>query len=207
MTTIIGIQGGNFALLCVDSRVSDMGDSGLATQIYTLKESSSKIATNGKYLLGAAGDVRAINILHHAFQPPPIAGSVKGRQLDHFMTVSFIPALRECFDMHGYSTPDKEDKDHTAEQGSVIVCAVNGVIYIIDGDYSWMSDASGVYSIGTGAQYALGCLTAMYPKKEITPAIAKTMALKALSIAAKFDPYTGFPYHTFIQESGLKKTK
>ena len=83
--------------------------------------------------------------------------------------------------------------------------SVNGMIYIIDGDYSWMSDINGVYAIGTGAQYALGALQATIPARigTIPWATAKTLAIKALSIAAKFDPYTGAPYHTLTQ--GIEK--
>jgi hypothetical protein len=29
---------------------------------------------------------------------------------------------------------------------------------------------------------------------------AKSNAIKAIAISAKFDPYTGAPYHTFVQE-------
>lgn len=70
MTTIVAIQGENFAVVCSDSRISDVEESGHIAQINTLREGSSKVAVNGKYLLGAAGDLRAINILHHAFNPP-----------------------------------------------------------------------------------------------------------------------------------------
>ena len=87
MTTIIGIQGDGFALVCTDSQISDIDTQGYATQIATLRESASKIATNGRYLVGAAGDVRAINILHHAFTPPTAPANLKGKRLDHFMTV------------------------------------------------------------------------------------------------------------------------
>ena len=70
MTTIIAIQGDGFSAVCVDSRISDIDNSGYISQIFTLKEGNCKVAINGKYLLGAAGDMRAINILHHVFQPP-----------------------------------------------------------------------------------------------------------------------------------------
>ena len=126
MTTVIGVQGDGFAVVCVDSRISSMDSTGLS-QIGTLREGSSKVAVNGKYLLGAAGDVRAINILHHVFQPPAPPPNIKGKKLDQFFTAKFIPALRECFDSQGYSIPDREDKEHMAEQGSTLLIAVNGV--------------------------------------------------------------------------------
>ena len=78
--------------------------------------------------------------------------------------------------------------------------AVNGQIYIIDGDYSWISDPYGLFAIGTGAQYALGAMYAMLPKNgKLDVALARKMAIKSISVAAKFDPYTGAPYHTQVQ--------
>lgn len=198
MTTIVGVQGDGFAVICSDSRISSMDANGLA-QTGTLREGSSKVATNGKYLLGAAGDVRAINILHHVFQPPAPPPNLKGKKLDQFITAKFIPALRECFDTQGYSVPDREDKHHLAEQGSHILVAVNGVIYIVDEDYSWASEASGVYAIGSGSAYALGAMHVLTRNKKLTAQQAKTHAIKALNIAAKFDPYTGAPYNTYVQ--------
>ena len=65
MTTILAIQGDDYALICSDSRISTMDSGGFASQITTLGSGSAKVAENGKYLLGAAGDMRAINIIHH----------------------------------------------------------------------------------------------------------------------------------------------
>ena len=200
MTTIIAIQGDGFSLICSDSRISDSYSDGLISQIGTLREGSGKVAVNGKYLLATAGDLRAINILQHVFQPPTPTPNTKGKKLDQFITSKFIPALRECFDTQGYSVPDRDDKEHIAEQGSTILLSVNGTLYVIDGDYSWYSDFNGLYDIGTGSSYALGALQALVHNKKQTPPQAKANAMKAMAISAKFDPYTGAPYHAFIQE-------
>jgi ATP-dependent protease HslVU (ClpYQ) peptidase subunit len=197
MTTIVGVQGDGFAVICADSRISSMHSDG--SQISTLREGSGKVAVNGKYLLGAAGDVRAINILHHAFQPPAPPPNVVGKKLDQFFTMKFIPSLRECFESQGYATPERDDKEHIAEQNSTIIVAVNGVIYVVDGDYAWSSDANGIYAIGSGASYALGAMQVLTRNKKETIQQAKAHAIKALNVAAKFDPHTGAPYHTHIQ--------
>lgn len=201
MTTIVGIQGEGFSLVCSDSRISDVDDTGYVSQIMTLREGNSKVAVNGKYLFGAAGDMRAINILHHAFNPPTPM-NLKGKKLDEFITVKFIPALRECFENQGYAVPEShEDKRHIAEQDSTIIVVVNGTIYVVDGDYSWYSDANGIYVLGTGSPYSLGALQAMIGNKKVkTPYQARTMALKALAIAARNDPHTGPPFQTYVQE-------
>lgn len=206
MTTIVGIQGDGFAVIGTDTRISSFDDGGFASQSSTLGGGMSKIATNGKYLLGAAGDVRAINILHHAFTPPPAPVGIKGKKLDQFITVKFIPALRACFDTHGYSPPEsKDNKEHQAEQDSTIIVVVNAVIYIIDNDYSWISDSSGLYAAGSGAAYALGAIHTLSKGKQMSQIQAKTAVLKSLAVAAKLDPYTGAPYHTFMQTSQDKK--
>ena len=43
MTTIIGIQGDGFCVAVADSRISDVEESGLISQIVGLKESNSKL--------------------------------------------------------------------------------------------------------------------------------------------------------------------
>jgi len=202
MTTIVAIQGDNYSLVCSDSRISAMDEGGFASQVITLKEGNGKVAINGKYLLGAAGDMRAINILHHVFQPPALPPNTKGKKLDQFITSKFVPALRDCFEKQGYAVPtEKETSSHMAEHGSTILVSVNGSIYVVDGDYSWTSDAYGVYALGTGSAYALGALHVLMPKRKLTPTQAKSLALKAINAASKYDPYTGSPFHCYLQES------
>jgi len=208
MTTIIGIQGDGFCIAASDSRISETEvDSNLISQIVGLRESNGKLGINGKYVLGAAGDLRAINILHHAFKPPEPAPNLKGKKLDQFVTVKFIAALRECFEHNGYASPDNDQKEHIAEHSSTVFMAINGQIYIIDGDYSWISDANGLFAVGTGAQYALGAMYSLMPRGKISLGHGRKMVLKALAAAAKFDPYTGAPYHTFVQGKEKEKGK
>lgn len=204
MTTIVGIQGDGFAMLAADSLISSFDDKGGAYQVTTLGAGSSKLAYSGKYLIGAAGDMRAINLLHHAFHAPVCAPSLRGKRLDAFITTKFVPALQRLFDDNGYTMVD-DKKTHIAEHNSTVVVAVNAAIYVIDGDYSWTSDSSGLYAAGTGAAYALGVLQAL-KHKNTTPQQAKTIALKALSVAARFDPYTGAPFHTYLQEHSRSKS-
>lgn len=200
MTTIIGIQGPDYALVCSDSRISTMDEGGFTSQITTLGSNSAKIAENNKYLLGAAGDMRAINILHHAFTPPALPAGTTGKKLDNFITTKFVPALRECFEKQGYASPENESATHIAQHESTIMTVVAGTIYVVDGDYSWTSDINGLYAMGTGSSYALGALQVLCSSKVMTVAQAKKVALKAIAVSAKYDPYTGGPFHCYVQE-------
>ena len=200
MTTILAIQGDGFAVVGCDNRISYTDEHGVPYQSMTLASNHGKIAPNGKYLLGASGDMRAINILHHAFVPPNPTARLTGEALDGFMANKFIPALRACFDFHGYSMPEgKEGKDHIAQHNSSIMAVVNTKIYLIDGDYSWISDASGIYATGSGSMYGLGALAALIGNKVPTEAQAKKFITTALQIVAKYDPFTGPPFNTFVQ--------
>jgi ATP-dependent protease HslVU (ClpYQ) peptidase subunit len=201
MTTIAAIQGDNYVVVGADTRISSFDTGGFAYQSSTLGNGQSKIALSKKYLLGAAGDVRAINILHHVFQPPAVPANLRGKKLDQFITSKFVPALRSCFEQQGYAMPEeKQAKEKGAEQGSSVVVVVNATIYIIENDYSWTSEAGGLYSVGTGAAYALGSLHALTASKGLSAAQAKRVVLKSLQIAAKCDPYTGGPFHAYTQE-------
>lgn len=200
MTTIVAIQGDGFAVVASDTRISTVGDNGAASHVGTLGNGISKVFTNGKYLIGAAGDLRAINILTHVFAPPPAPVGLRGKKLDQFITSKFIPALRACFDSQGYSSPENMDsKRHYAEHESTIIVVVNATIYIIDGDYSWFCDSSGLYAMGSGSDYGMGALMALCGNRKLSAVQAKAACLKAVAIAAKLDPATGAPYHTFIQ--------
>lgn len=199
MTTIVALQLDNAAIAATDSRLTEYFGESWA-EYSTLAASNPKLASNGKYLFGAAGDLRAINLLHHAFNPPACPPNLKGRKLDQFMTVKLVPALRACFEEHGYATPDKDSKNHMAEHDSQILCMINNTVYIIDGDYSWYTNSTGIYAIGSGAAYALGALSAIAPSARLNVQNAKKAATKALSIAARFDPATGGPFSAYIQE-------
>ena len=209
MTTIVAIQGDGWAVVGSDSRISTIYGEASA-EVGTLSATNPKIGSNGKYILGAAGDLRAINILHHAFVPPTPPPNLKGKKLDKFITTKFIPALRACFDEQGYSQPENKDgKDHVAQHDSQIVCVVNNTIYIIDGDYSWFTNNTGLYSIGSGSSYAIGALSVITSSARTTLQSAKKAITKSLTIASRFDPHTGSPFTVYTQgtENALEAQK
>lgn len=193
MTTIVAVQGPAWAVVGFDSRVTEEGG-----RSYTLGRGSSKVVKNGQYLLGAAGDVRAINILAYAFSPPRPPEGIGGVRLDRFITSKFVPALRTCFEEHGYAS--KESKEQ-AQHGSTVLAIVNGQIYEIDEDYAWVRDTTGIYSFGSGGDYALG---AMYSKagddvSSMGVADVQRLIRESLHIAAKLDIGSGPPFHILHQ--------
>jgi hypothetical protein len=103
VTTIVAVQGPSWAVVGFDSQVTEEGG-----RSYTLGRGSSKVVKNGPYLLGAAGDVRAINILAYAFTPPK-PGPITGIRLDRFVTSKFVPACGSVLKIT--ATPRKKQKN------------------------------------------------------------------------------------------------
>lgn len=207
MTTIIGIQGEDYAVLCADSRISMVDADGNASLSITIASTQSKLCQLDRYVIGVAGDLRAINIIQHGFNPPQPAPTLRGKKLDTFITTKFIQALRIYLESQGYSTSvDRDGRAQQIQQGSQFIIAINATIYQIDTDYAWCTDSSGMFSIGSGSAYSLGALQALQ-RPQLSLAQAKKLALKALAVAAKYDPYTGSPYNTVIQECVSHKDK
>jgi ATP-dependent protease HslVU (ClpYQ) peptidase subunit len=114
------------------------------------------------------------------------------------MTSKFIPALRECFEDHGYVA--KEQKEQ-AVHGSTVLAMINGQIYEIGEDYAWVRDTTGIYSFGSGGDYALA---AMYAKwgdalNELSLTDTQKLVREALHIAGKLDAGSGAPFHVLYQ--------
>jgi ATP-dependent protease HslVU (ClpYQ) peptidase subunit len=205
MTTIVAVQGSGWAVVGYDSQVTEEDG-----RRYTMARGSSKVAKNGEYLLGAAGDVRAINILAYAFAPPKV-GDLIGVRLDRFITSRFVPSLRACFEAQGYAA-SKESKE-IAEQGSVVLVVVNGTIYVIGEDYSWVRDSGAIYAFGSGGDYALGALYS-YGIEKVTSRVdvAQDLIRNSLAVASRLDPGTGAPFHIMTQspvqlKKPVRKTK
>jgi ATP-dependent protease HslVU (ClpYQ) peptidase subunit len=202
MTTIIGLQGKGWSAIGADSKISSFDEQGYITGQTTLPQTTSKVVEKGGYLLGAAGDVRAINLLHHVYEPPSARYATTHEKLDQHVTKRVIPTLRQCFDDHGFSPPDKQDRDHKAEHNSTVIASIRGRVYVIESDYSWTPDVSGIYVIGTGSQFgraAMHLLTENVNLDKLKPKEAFGIIKKALEVTSLYDPYSGGPFHLYSQ--------
>lgn len=185
MTTIAAVQGKGWAVVGYDSRVTD------DSRTYVLPKDQGKVVENGEFLFGAAGDMRAINLMGHVFRPPTPAADDYGTKLDKFFASKFIPALKSCFDAAQYG--------EKGEQDSHIIVVVRGVIYDVGANYDWCRDVHGFYAVGSGSQFALGALNAMAEGKNRTISAARKMVEDAVAIACRFDPNSAEPIYTFTQ--------
>lgn len=193
MTTVVGVEANGFIVMGCDSRISSYDADGQVIQISTLAARDSKIASVGGILIGVAGDARAMNLLHLAFDPPPLPTFNTRKKVDQYMARLLVPAIRDLFEEHGYATIAKDTKS-AIEQNSQVMIGVHNRLFVIEGDYGWSSDRQGVYAIGTGSAYALGALHATIKDKDLTLEQTKEAVFEALLVAATYDPNTGGPF-------------
>jgi len=185
MTTIAAIQGDDFAVIGFDSRLT-RGEGG---RVYTMPRSNGKVVKNGNYLIGAAGDLRAINLVSDVLKLPDPDSFVQAK-LDKFFTTTIVPKIRSCFEDAGYGKDGSQESD-------LLVC-VNGQIYELGTGYDWNRDSSGIYGIGSGGDYAVGALHSIV-EKGIGIEEAKECVKLALEIALKLDSASGPPVNLLVQ--------
>jgi ATP-dependent protease HslVU (ClpYQ) peptidase subunit len=179
VTTIAAVQGEDFAVVAFDSMVCEGEE-----KVFTLPRDLPKVVKVNGCILGAAGDLRAVNLIstYDLSVPNP---NLRGRELDLWFGRTFVPELKELFDDSGY---DKED-----EHGSTVLAVVNCTIYEIGTSYEWLRDARGIYSIGTGSPYALGFLRGQGSSLFKDFVAAREAAVRAVELSVEMDPMTGGP--------------
>ena len=143
MTTIIGVEYANRCVVLGDSRV--VGDS----KIYSHPD-MVKVVTNGNFIIGAAGDVRALQVILHTWKPhAPIAKDKEN--LFQFMISKVVPSLKQQLTEYGLLESKSADKEFEL----YVLIAVNGNIFEIDSDFAVSRSESGYYGIGTGGDLSL----------------------------------------------------
>lgn len=130
-----------------------------------------KIFANNGAVYGVAGVALLANELRHADLPTPPEDEA---ETDRWMTRELTPTLRAILDQ----IPMKSDDDGDYQLQLIVIA--NGRAYEIGGNTGWIRNTAGVYAIGSGGHFAAGAVS------------AGASLQRALEIAAKHDPYTGY---------------
>lgn len=179
MTTIIGVQYDDKAVLLADNQVTD--DSG---RIYRHPQ-MQKISKRGDFLIAGSGEVSPCDISQHIWNPPKLTAKDK-QDVYHFMISKAMPSLRKCLEENGYNFNEDHDKSKDGLRFQFLI-AVGGEIFDVDQDLAVMRSSDGFYAVGSGAQYALGALK------------AKAKPMKAMEIAADSTAFTSGPFQEVEQ--------
>jgi len=183
MTTIVALEGIDYAVLVADSQITE-------DNLISISTSTPKIVEVGKFLLGISGDTRPGDILAYNWRGP----LYKGEDPAQFMGRKVIPSIITAFTDNNYDY-NKENKDG----GFDYLIAFNGNIFRIACDLSFFQTNHGAYGIGSGGQLALGYLYSIC-KPDMDLAFAKRHARRAVEIASVLDANTNKPLQLVIQE-------
>jgi len=183
VTTIVGIQGKDYAVLVADSQITE-------DNLVTLATSTPKIVEVGKFLLCISGDTRPGDILSYNWKPPVY----RNEEPAQFMGKKVIPSIITAFNNNNYDY-NKVDKDG----GFDYLVVFNGNIFRIACDLSFFQSDVGIYGIGSGGQFALGYLYSII-KVDVELNYSKRHARRAVDIASVLDANTGKPLQLMVQE-------
>ena len=148
MTTVIAIQHQDGVEMIADSQINSAGQPYFHSDMV-------KIVERGKYLIGVAGRVVALQAIQNSWNPPALTASHKG-SIYNFIITKVVPSLKAFIDDSKiFSDKEKEDGDLFS-----ILIVIKGEVFEIDQDYAVARRADGVYAIGSGSDYALGAMLA-----------------------------------------------
>jgi ATP-dependent protease HslVU (ClpYQ) peptidase subunit len=180
MTTIIGVQNADGCVIASDSRVAEGG------KVYTHPE-MVKAVERGSYIIGGAGDYRALQVVLHGWSPPLVTAKAK-TNLYEFVINKVAPSLKTTLTEAGIEFTKSSDNEDDKFELSLLI-GVNGTIFEIDSDFAVAMNDTGLYAIGSGGDFALGALH------------AGATVLDAMRIAAVNNNGTSAPFHILEQET------
>ena len=175
MTTVIAIQYSDSVEMISDSQINSSGQPYFHSDMV-------KIVERGKYLIGVAGRVVALQAIQNSWNPPALTASHKG-SIYKFIITKVVPSLKAFIDDSKiFSDKEKEDGDLFS-----ILIAIKGEVFEIDQDYAIARRSDGIYAIGSGSDYALGAM------------MAGVSGMEAMKIAESLDVNTSSPFITLFQ--------
>lgn len=181
MSTVVAVQGNGYCVIGADTRIMD------GTRIINATKTSGKIIQTKQYILAGVGVLRPFQVASRNLIIPPIS-----LPLEDWVAKTFIPALRETYAVNGIS------EDQPDSTGCDLILGVGGRIWLIDRDFTTVQDTGGVYTAGSGGDYALGRLTGLVGKGDTLQDTVQYVKL-ALKTACKFDSNSGNPVVVYSQ--------
>lgn len=164
MTTIIMVE--------AEAGVKIAYDSLCSAGTHTFEIENRKVFPKGNMVFAVAGSLSDLVTVEAAtFSEPPTDPTVT----DRWVLCTLIPEIKKALTDAG-RMGDDEGK---ADIASLLLIVINGRVYDIDHDFAWTRRTDGIYTIGSGNEYARGALS------------AGAEPIEALRISAMHDSATG----------------
>jgi ATP-dependent protease HslVU (ClpYQ) peptidase subunit len=163
MTTVIAVQTEDDVILGWDSLATRSNEK------MTLVE--PKVWCRGGIIFGVSGTTRAMDLLYCIDFP-----EYDGTDARAWIITRIVPLIQAVLKENGQAALWDAEDGH-ADMGLILV--VDGTAFVLDSLLSPSSTYEGIYTLGSGGDYARGAL------------FAGADVMTALRVAADIDPYTG----------------
>ena len=158
------------------------GDSAGVAGFSLTVRADEKVFRNGEFLMGFTTSFRMGQLLRYSLKPPR---RHPADDINQYMVVDFIDAVRECLKAGGYAS-----KENETEQGGTFLVGYSGHLFTVDSDYQVGIPEDGFAAVGSGQDIALGAL--FTTQGQATP---RDRVLTALRSAERFSAGVRGPFH------------
>ena len=184
MTTIVGVQYKDKAVIVADNQVTDFSTSSMRRMNHP---DMKKISERGAFLIAGSGEVMPCDVAQRIWMPPKPT-NVDKKDLMNFVIVRAMPTLRKCLVENGYDFNEGKGEGKTdGEQRFHFIMAVGGELFDVGDDLSVCRNSEGFYTVGSGGDLALGALGAGASPEH------------AVEIACRFSVFSSGPLQTMEQ--------
>jgi ATP-dependent HslUV protease subunit HslV len=182
MTTIVVVRKGDVAVIAADS-LTTFGTTRLAP---AYDRSPHKITAYRDSFIGVAGSAAHQLVLENLLERNPNL-DLHGKAAIYETFRKLHPVLKE----EAFLNPKEEDDDpYESSQMTVMIANPSGIFAVYSMREVFEFDR--FWAIGSGRDFALGAMFAVYPKAKTVPAIAEA----GVVAGAEFDTGTSLPIHS-----------
>lgn len=186
MTCIVGIA--------QDNEVWIGGDNAGFINGTVIQYHVGKVFHIDEFVMGCSGNQRFGNLMRFAFDPPVIE-----LDLDAYMVMTFVDALRETLTKHGYLANNNGREAISLDDGDSALIGVRGRLFRLSPSFCITSPMDGMFAIGYGMTYALG---ALYATPKLSP---KERILLALEAGEKYSDGVIRPFRVISTKRAVNK--
>jgi len=167
-----------------DGRTVVIGGDSAATREQELRlRADQKVFRVGEYAIGFTRSYRMGQILRYGVDYPPPPDSATAEELERFMVVEFVEAVRQAFGDKGFAKKARQGSGEWSEEGQEVgglfLVGVAGEVFEVREDFYVGRPAKPYSAVGHGATVALGALHALESQANMTLRERAHLALEA----------------------------
>lgn len=196
MTTVVAVRKGGQVVMASDSLVT-FGDTRLSHRAEANQKLFKVDDAAGQSIFAVAGAAAHFLVLQHALAAQPAEALRFGSKDEIFRTFTLLhPVLKESFFLQ---TKEDEHDPYESSQFTMLLANASGIYGIYS--YREVFEFKQFWSIGSGRNFALGAMHAVYDKARS----ARDVAEAGIAAACEFDRNSAGPVDSLTLKLKVSK--